>query len=371
MISGDCCLTFRSGYETFAVLCQGEGTGAAANVAAVTGANRLLELFKLNAGFRVSLLGVARSWANMQNAKVPRCAFSVAQILENGFYTVFTFDAPPPLLVTGDDVISLSGQGLGHFSQDHGGHRLMEHIGRLELGQTLLLPSDDLLRAGFSTAADKGYAAAGEVLAQHLSRLLDRSPRPAPPELLHLLADELKRQNGGLPRDLTALGLTCRAARLLTLATGPPRDMSQDQEYTSRLIHSEGMKAVCGSTTAELIARELDLPLTCLNPDNYVDPPEYALEGVDLITEGAVALNRVLNILDDDLSALEKPNVVERLALALLQSDKLTLIQGRAVNTAHQASLFKQMGIRSRKDVVGLICQNLEARGKIIERIKF
>ena len=84
-----------------------------------------------------------------------------------------------------------------------------------------------------------------------------------------------------------------------------------------------------------------------------------------------MALNRVLNILDDDLAGLKQPNVVERLAQTLLASDRIELIQGRAVNTAHQASLFKQMGIRTRHEVVDQICHKLEERGKVIERINF
>lgn len=353
------------------MLCQGEGSGAAANVAAVTGANRLLELFKLDVGFRSGVAHAAESWGDEGNARVPRCAFSVAQLLSNGFFTVFTFDAPSPLLITESDVIALSGRGLGKKDPEHG-FRLFEYIGKLEAGQTLLLPSDDLIRAGFGEASVKGYAAAGEVLAQYLGRLLDRDPRPTPPQMLELLAQDMALKNrGGPPRDLTALGLTCRPARLLALATGPPRDISRDGEFTDRLMNSPGLKAVCGSTTAELIARELDRPLTCLNPDNYVDPPEYAIPGIDLITEGAVALNRVANILDDDLSNIKQPNVVERLAQTLLSSDKIQLIQGRAVNTAHEASLFKQMGIRTRHDVVEQICDKLEQRGKIIERIYF
>ncbi|MBR5429418.1 MAG: hypothetical protein IK116_02700 [Firmicutes bacterium] len=354
------------------MLCQGEGSGAAANVAAVTGANRLLEMFKQDMGFRNAALLAARSWAGEANARVPRCAYAVAQLLSNGFFTVFVFDAPPPVLLTGSDAIALSGRRLAQDNAAYGGHRVYEFIGRLEAGQTLLLPSDDLIRAQFGTEADQGYGAAGELLAQLLGRMLDQEPRPTPRQMLEQLAADLARKNrGGLPRDLTALCLTCRPARLLTLATGPPRDMTRDGEFTARLMNSEGLKAVCGSTTAELIARELDQPLTCLNPDNYVDPPEYALPGIDLITEGAVALNRVLNILDDDLSRLENPNVVERLAQTLLASDKIQLIQGRALNTAHEASLFKQMGIRIRHEVVDLICDKLEQRGKIIERINF
>ncbi|MBR2783954.1 MAG: hypothetical protein IKD93_07175 [Firmicutes bacterium] len=358
------------------MLCQGEGSGAAANVAAVTGANRLMELFKLGLGFRSSVAQVARSWAVTEEegaaAKVPRCGFSVAQLLSNGFFTVLTFDAPAPQLLTAGDAIALSGRGLGQYRDERGALRLHEYIGRLEAGQTLLLPSDDLIRAGFSSEADKGYVAGGEALAQYFSRQLDRETRPAPRQMLEELADKLShRSRGGPSRDLTALGLVCRPARLLTLATGPPRDISRDAEFTNRFMNSSGIKAVCGSTTAELIARELDQPLTCLNPDNYVDPPEYAIPGIDLITEGAVALNRVLNILDDDLSGIKEPNVVERLALTLLDSDKIALIQGRAVNTAHEASLFKQMGIRTRQDVVEQICARLEERGKIIERIYF
>ena len=158
------------------------------NVAAVTGANRLMELFKLGLGFRISVAQVARSWAVTEEegaaAKVPRCGFSVAQLLSNGFFTVLTFDAPAPQLLTAGDAIALSGRGLGQYRDERGALRLHEYIGRLEAGQTLLLPSDDLIRAGFSSEADKGYVAGGEALAQYFSRQLDRETRPAPRQML-------------------------------------------------------------------------------------------------------------------------------------------------------------------------------------------
>jgi hypothetical protein len=75
----------------------------------------------------------------------------------------------------------------------------------------------------------------------------------------------------------------------------------------SLFFAKEGKHIVCGGTTSSIAANYLHKPLT--SDLNYIDPeipPTMRLEGVDLVTEGVVTINRVLeyakNYLDDNKS---------------------------------------------------------------------
>jgi hypothetical protein len=65
------------------------------------------------------------------------------------------------------------------------------------------------------------------------------------------------------------------------------------------LFGKEGMKIVCGGTTAAIAARYLRAPLTPLGAYEDPDvPPVSRIAGVDLVTEGALTVARALTYLE-------------------------------------------------------------------------
>ena len=93
------------------------------------------------------------------------------------------------------------------------------------------------------------------------------------------------------------------------------------------------------------------------NPDI---PPMAVIEGIDLVTEGVVTMNRVLKLLeqytrDDEIDEaffieLDKPNGASMLAKLLIeQCTDLHLFVGKAVNAAYQnTELPFQLGVRQK-----------------------
>ena len=104
-------------------------------------------------------------------------------------------------------------------------------------------------------------------------------------------------------------------------------------------IHEfEGRKIVCGATTGDILARELNL--TIVNGHIQEDPelpPLSYLEGVDLFTEGILTLSKVHKILQvySNTYKLEK-GPADQIVRLFLESDDIQFVVGTKINEAHQ-----------------------------------
>ncbi|MDD4583763.1 MAG: hypothetical protein PHR60_06185, partial [Eubacteriales bacterium] len=126
-------------------------------------------------------------------------------------------------------------------------------------------------------------------------------------------------------------------------------------------------RVVCGSTTADIVSRELDREVKLVRPGTSFDsPPEYGIEGIDMVTEGAVMLNQVYNILEETSDQFIENTVVERLCSLMQNVDVITFLIGNAINDAHTSLVFKQMGVRLRHTTVKLIAECLRKMGKLV-----
>ena len=109
----------------------------------------------------------------------------------------------------------------------------------------------------------------------------------------------------------------------------------------------EGKKAVSGGTSANIVARYLDKPIkTSLSYNDPEVPPTAKIEGMDLVTEGVLTLNRTLNLLktyvEEDIDEnffieLDRDNGGSQLAKMIIEDcTDFYMFVGRAMNEAHQ-----------------------------------
>ena len=116
---------------------------------------------------------------------------------------------------------------------------------------------------------------------------------------------------------------------------------------------------VCGGTSATIVSRVLKRPLDVSM--DYVDPdipPIAYMEGMDLVTEGVLTLNRVIQLLrryaknetvsEEFFLELDKPNGASMVAKMLIEDcTELHLYVGKAINSAYQnPGLPFDLGIR-------------------------
>jgi hypothetical protein len=107
----------------------------------------------------------------------------------------------------------------------------------------------------------------------------------------------------------------------------------------------EGKHIICGGTTSSIAAKYLGKPVTAsLKFERSDVPPIAYIEGVDLVTEGVITMNKVIQYAKDylgDNGLYEEWNfkkdgasMISRLLFE--EATDINFYVGRAVNPAHQ-----------------------------------
>jgi hypothetical protein len=123
------------------------------------------------------------------------------------------------------------------------------------------------------------------------------------------------------------------------LITGPPFYKVKDFDFVGRIKNFHGKKIICGGTTAEIIARELNLEVKIQHVRKEANalPPAAKMEGFEMISEGILTLGKVEDILENynsDTRLDDSPP--EEIVKLLLQHDVIDVIVGTRINWAHQ-----------------------------------
>ena len=107
----------------------------------------------------------------------------------------------------------------------------------------------------------------------------------------------------------------------------------------------EGKHIVCGGTTSSVAAKYLGKPVRAsLDFERGDVPPIAEIEGVDLVTEGVITINKVIEYAKDALGANELYGEwsVHRDGASLIcrmlfeEATDINFYVGRAINPAHQ-----------------------------------
>ena len=161
-----------------------------------------------------------------------------------------------------------------------------------------------------------------------------------------MLVDECNKQYGYHPGDdATACVVRIRRREPMNLLFGPPRNRDDCNRMMSLFFSKEGKHIVCGGTTSSIVAKYLGKPLRAsLDFERSDVPPIASIEGVDLVTEGVITINKVIEYAKDALGANELyehwsmhhdgASLICRLLFE--EATDINFFVGRAINPAHQ-----------------------------------
>lgn len=164
--------------------------------------------------------------------------------------------------------------------------------------------------------------------------------------LATILVDECNKLYGEKPGDdATACVVRIRRRAPVNLMFGPPSNRDDCDRMMSLFFSKEGKHIVCGGTTSTIAAKYLNKPLKpSLNFESADVPPTAEIEGVDLVTEGVITINKVLEYAKDYLNTNESyshwgykrdgASLICRLLFE--EATDINFYVGRAVNPAHQ-----------------------------------
>ncbi|MDE5765294.1 MAG: serine/threonine-protein phosphatase [Ruminococcus sp.] len=160
------------------------------------------------------------------------------------------------------------------------------------------------------------------------------------------LVDEVNKLYGEQPGDdATACVVKVRRREPMNLLFGPPSNRNDCDRMMSLFFSKEGKHIICGGTTSTIAAKYLRRPLRASIEYEKSDvPPIAKIEGVDLVTEGVITINKVLSYAEDYLSGNElyeewsfrRDGASLICQLLFEEATDINFYVGRAMNPAHQ-----------------------------------
>lgn len=359
-VCGDYTIINRSHDSTDFVLADGMGSGIKANISAIACASRLIELITNDIPLFRAAEKVVELMKRAKTENIPFSTFTIVRILPNGQFTIINYENPMPVLINNGIVQTLK---LKHKTIAE--EIVSEFNGNLYNGDSLILFSDGVHQAGLGLISGLGWGAKG--VESFIKRNLRRTPN------LKVIADNVveetyKLSNFAYADDTTVATLSTRPAKILNLISGPPISRNSDIRFALSFLESKGKQVICGSSTSDMVARVSGKKLKdVVLSSSFTQPPKYHMEGIELVTEGAITLNQVYNILDEDSDTYDQNSCVSDLAILLKEADVINVFMGMASNIGHSDISFKQMGVMERRKILPLICEKLQSMGKLVK----
>jgi hypothetical protein len=292
--------------------------------------------------------------------KLAYSTFAIGQFFRDGRARVVEFDTPSFALLRQRKFVTIP-----YSERQIEGKTIHESEFQLKIGDWLVFVSDGVINAGIGGLYPLGWGLDQAV------RFLEKHSHPdlTAQELAYKLTEAVEDLYCGKPGDDVSVAvIKVRHKLMATFLTGPPVNKDIDEEVVRKLTQRPGFLAVCGGTTAKIVARylggkSLDVDLATMKTDV---PPLAKLEGIDLTTEGILTLSRANDLLRSGATketvkfATDGASALIRLCLEV---DHIHFMVGLSVNPAHQnPDLPRQLGMKLA--VVREIADELQKRGK-------
>jgi hypothetical protein len=346
-------------YVTLA-LSDGLGSGVKANILSILTTRIVMHLMENELPLSEVVETLTKTLPVCDIRKLAYSTFAIGQFFRDGHTRVVEFDTPSLILLR-----QRRSQPVVFEERQIEGKSIRESELQLKIGDWLIFVSDGVVNAGIGGLYPLGWG---------LDKIATFLEEHCHPDLsAQDLADKLGQAVWDLycnkPGDDVSIAvIKARHKLVATVLTGPPADKSTDKEVVNKFVRRAGFLAVCGGTTAKIVAhhlggKPLEVDLATMKPDV---PPSARIDGINLATEGILTLTQANNLLQsgaDKKTVRFQTDGASALVRLCLDVDDVHFIVGMSVNPAHQnPDLPGQLGIKLA--VVREIAEQLKQRGK-------
>jgi hypothetical protein len=359
-LCGDNVAIARHADSVTLALSDGLGSGVKANILSILTTRIVMHMMENELPLGEVVQTLSETLPVCQVRKLAYSTFAIGQFFSEGHARVVEFDTPSVIVLRQRKSVPVP-----YEERQIEGKTIRESELELQIGDWVVFVSDGVLNAGIGGLYPLGWGW------KQVVRFLEEHCHPdlSAEQLADKLAQAVWDLYCSKPGDdVSVVVIKVRHKLMATVLTGPPADENADAAVVTRFKRRPGFLAVCGGTTAKIVARclggkSLDVDLTTMRPDV---PPVAKLEGIDLTTEGILTLSKTNDLLN---SGADKETVkfgtdgASALLRLCLDVDDIHFIVGRGVNPAHQnPDLPGQLGMKLA--VVRDIADALRKRGK-------
>jgi hypothetical protein len=365
-LPGDTVEIEKSNSSTVVVLADGLGSGVKANILSSLTAKMTVGMLKYGCDLGEVIETLANTLPVCEVRQIAYSTFTILQVFSDGRAYLAEYDNPRAIIGKERTVIDVPRE-----TRMISGRAISEAHFQMDEKTWAVLVSDGVIHAGIGGIWNLGWS--HERVENYVSRVITtfQDAQEMCDDLCHVCQ---RLYAGEIGDDVSVATVMARKPRYLTLMIGLPKDKTKDRKMLSCFLERDGKLAVAGGSTSQMVARELgrELKVNLGSMKNNVPPTGY-IEGIDLVTEGTLTIERTLQYLREGrkkVSLMYQPDGASRLCSALLEADDIRILMGTAVNPAHQSpDLPETLQLKSR--MVEDLSNILVDQEKTVSVIKF
>lgn len=327
----------RDDDSTVIVLADGLGSGVKASILSTLTSKIISTMMAEGLTLSDCVETIAKTLPICSVRGVAYSTFTIMHIVENREMELIQYDNPLTILIRdGENYL------YPKTEMNIDGKKIYHSMIKLQESDVFVSMSDGCPHAGIGLAYNFGWKR--EEIIEFMKVIV--AGEYAAKTMATILLDEVDNLYGHRPGDdATACVIKIRKREPMNILFGPPRDRDDANRMMALFFSKEGKHIVCGGTTSSLAAKYLGKKVeVSVNFVNSDIPPIAKIEGVDLVTEGVITMNRVVEYANDVLGEnklYEKwscghdgASLICRMLFE--EGTDINFFVGRAVNPAHQ-----------------------------------
>lgn len=327
----------RDDGSTVIVLADGLGSGVKASILSTLTSKIISTMMASGLSIEECVDTIAATLPVDQARGVAYSTFTIIHIIDNETAELIQYDNPHIIVIRDFKVWDYP-----KTEMNIGGKKIYKSLIKLREDDIFIAMSDGCPHAGIGTAYNFGWKR--EEICEFMEALAPVGYTAK--TLSTILVDECAKLYNYKPGDdATSCVVRVRKRVPMNMLFGPPSNRDDADRMMSLFFSKEGKHIICGGTTSSIAAKYLGKPLKAsLNFERSDVPPIASIEGVDLVTEGVITVNKVLEYAKDYLDSnklyeqwsFKHDGASQICQLLFEEATDINFYVGRAVNPAHQ-----------------------------------
>lgn len=319
------------------VLADGLGSGVKASILSTLTSKIISTMMSEGLSLEDCVETIAATLPVCSVRKVAYSTFTIIHLIDNARAEIIQYDNPHVILIR-----DCKNYDYPETQMNIGGKTIYKSVIDLQEGDTFIAMSDGCPHAGIGTSYNFGWKR--EDIASFMEGIVHVGYTAK--TLSTILVGECNSLYGGTPGDdTTACVIRIRKREPMNILFGSPENRDDDARMLSLFFSKEGKHIVCGGTTSTIAAKFLGKPVKpCLDYERSDVPPTAEIEGVDLVTEGVITMDKVLEYAKDYVGkntlyedwGFKKDGASKIARLLFEEATDINFFVGRAINPAHQ-----------------------------------
>lgn len=323
--------------STVIVLSDGLGSGVKASILSTLTSKIISTMLAEGLSLEECVETIAATLPVCSVRGVAYSTFTIIHLINNQTAELIQYDNPHVIIIRDEQ-----NWDYPKTEMNIGGKKIYKSVIKLQENDIFIAMSDGCPHAGIGTAYNFGWKR--EDISGFMETLAPAGYTAK--TLSTMLVDECCKLYGNKPGDdATACIVRIRKRVPMNILFGPPSNRDDADRMMSLFFSKEGKHIVCGGTTSSIAAKFLHKPLRAsLSFENSDVPPIAEIEGVDLVTEGVITMNKVVEYASDYLGenkyyehwSFKRDGASLICRLLFEEATDINFYVGRAINPAHQ-----------------------------------